>query len=445
MRREEIADARAQHPELADLCSALIDLANERGGPDNITVVAAHFEGDGLAEPSASEDVGYSVYHLPDGEVPGRGADDRADRHAGGDRAAAHAAQQPDARAAPDGRRALPHRRPARGLALTSPTEARLGTRLSWVAALSFASGLPYFFFTETVPVWLAASGMSLAGIGLASGASLPWVLKFLWAPVVDRIGSRRLWIRVCLGLLALTTAAFSGADPARHAGVLAALLLLYVTLSATQDIAIDAYTIEITHGRELGVANSVRIAAYRGASFVSSALLVWVAARYGWTGAYLGGAVLLGTLAAATLVLPSPAARERASRDPGRAHPRAARAARRLGRDPVRPALQARHLGHGADDQAVLGRARDSHSTRSRHSPPAGCSRPSPAPRSAASSRRGSASFMGCGRWDWCSCSRAWATPRPRRAASARTRSPRRRCSRISPPALARRRFSPS
>ena len=175
------------------------------------------------------------------------------------------------------------------------------------MGALSFASGLPYFFINETVPVWLAASGMSLAGIGLASGASLPWVLKFLWAPLVDRLGSRRLWIRLCLALLALTTAALAGADPARHAGQLGALLLLYVTLSATQDIAIDAYTIETTHGRELGVANSVRIAAYRSASFVSSALLVWVAARRGWPGAFLAGAALLGALGLATLLIPSP------------------------------------------------------------------------------------------------------------------------------------------
>ena len=59
-------------PELSDLCGALIDLANERGGPDNITVVAAHFEGDGLPEPSEAEDVGYAVYHLPDGDGRGR-------------------------------------------------------------------------------------------------------------------------------------------------------------------------------------------------------------------------------------------------------------------------------------------------------------------------------------------------------------------------------------
>ncbi len=202
----------------------------------------------------------------------------------------------------------MPDRRAARGLALTSPALGRLGPRLGWLAVLSFASGLPYFFINETVPVWLAASGMSLAGIGLASGASLPWALKFLWAPLVDRLGNRRVWIRIGLGLLALTTAVLAGADPARHAGQLAALLLVYVTLSATQDIAIDAYTIETTHGRELGVANSVRIGAYRGASFVSSALLVWVAGRHGWRATFFTGAVLLALLAAATLVVPSPA-----------------------------------------------------------------------------------------------------------------------------------------
>ena len=85
-------------------------------------------------------------------------------------------------------------------------TTAPLRTRLAWLGGLSFASGLPYFFFNETIPLWLAQEGMSLAGIGLATGASMPWVLKFLWAPVVDRLGSRRTWIRACLVLLAAVT-----------------------------------------------------------------------------------------------------------------------------------------------------------------------------------------------------------------------------------------------
>jgi serine/threonine protein phosphatase PrpC len=70
VRREEFPAMAREHAELADLCGALIDRANERGGPDNITVVAAHFEGEGLPEPSAMEDVGYSEYHLPDADLP---------------------------------------------------------------------------------------------------------------------------------------------------------------------------------------------------------------------------------------------------------------------------------------------------------------------------------------------------------------------------------------
>jgi len=68
VRREEFARMAREWPELADLCGALIDLANERGGPDNITVVAARFEGDALPEPDPAEDVGYQVYQLPDNE-----------------------------------------------------------------------------------------------------------------------------------------------------------------------------------------------------------------------------------------------------------------------------------------------------------------------------------------------------------------------------------------
>jgi protein phosphatase len=68
VKREEFSAIVAANPELSDLCGALIDLANERGGTDNITVVTARFDGDGLPEPSASEDVGYAVYHLAAGD-----------------------------------------------------------------------------------------------------------------------------------------------------------------------------------------------------------------------------------------------------------------------------------------------------------------------------------------------------------------------------------------
>jgi protein phosphatase len=71
VRREEFATLARQYPDPQALCSALIDLANGRGGPDNITVVTALFEGDGLPEPNGVETVGYQTYHLPQASPPG--------------------------------------------------------------------------------------------------------------------------------------------------------------------------------------------------------------------------------------------------------------------------------------------------------------------------------------------------------------------------------------
>jgi serine/threonine protein phosphatase PrpC len=68
VRRKEFAEQVAAHPDLPSLCSALIDLANERGGPDNITIVAARFDGEGLPKPSEAEGVGYRVFDLPEKE-----------------------------------------------------------------------------------------------------------------------------------------------------------------------------------------------------------------------------------------------------------------------------------------------------------------------------------------------------------------------------------------
>ena len=69
VRREEFAQMVTSSPDLPTLCSSLIDLANERGGPDNVTVVAVQFEGEGLPAADSADDAGYEVYHLPDPEV----------------------------------------------------------------------------------------------------------------------------------------------------------------------------------------------------------------------------------------------------------------------------------------------------------------------------------------------------------------------------------------
>jgi MFS transporter, PAT family, beta-lactamase induction signal transducer AmpG len=203
-------------------------------------------------------------------------------------------------------------------VAVTSSTEAidqeqpagvsaPLRTRLAWLAALSFASGFPFGLVNETLPVYLRTHGAGLVEIGLISAVSFPWTFKFIWAPLVDRIGTRRQWIVACLCSLTLLTLVLGTMELAQLARWFWLILVLLVTLSATQDVAIDAYTIEATTTRELGVANSVRIAAYRISMFTAGGLLIWLAGRHGWPFSFVTGATLIGALTVAALFIPEP------------------------------------------------------------------------------------------------------------------------------------------
>jgi PAT family beta-lactamase induction signal transducer AmpG len=192
---------------------------------------------------------------------------------------------------------------------------APLPVRLAWLAALSFASGFPFGLVNETLPVYLRIHGAGLVEIGLVSAASFPWTFKFLWSPLVDRLGTRRQWIAACMAGLTTLTLVLALVDLAHLARWFWLLLVVMVTLSATQDIAIDAYTIEATSTRELGVANSVRIGAYRVSMFIAGGLLIWLAGRTDWTTSFQAGTAILGLLTLATLLLPSA---ERAEVQPG-------------------------------------------------------------------------------------------------------------------------------
>lgn len=185
-----------------------------------------------------------------------------------------------------------------------SRLDAPLRTRLAWIAAIAFASGFPFGFFSELLPVYLRSRGVGLAEIGLLSTLSLPWALKFLWAPFVDRIATRRRWIMAAQLGIAMTLAAMlitgAGSGP-----VFFALVFALVALSATQDIAVDAYTIEISDRSELGPANGVRVTAYRLAMITAGGALVAASAAIGWTAVFAVAAVLFLGLAALTSRLP--------------------------------------------------------------------------------------------------------------------------------------------
>lgn len=173
--------------------------------------------------------------------------------------------------------------------------------KLGWVAVLYFAEGFPFGIAIDNLPVYFRVHGVSLADIGLLSLLGAPWTLKVLWAPLVDRYGERRHWITAALLVMAALLALLPELDPARPGFWMWALLLLFTTASATQDVAIDAYTIGLLSPGEEGVANGVRVSAYRAALVVGGGGLVVLAGTLGWPVIFrIGAALLLGLAAAA-------------------------------------------------------------------------------------------------------------------------------------------------
>jgi PAT family beta-lactamase induction signal transducer AmpG len=166
--------------------------------------------------------------------------------------------------------------------------------KLLWVAVLYFTEGFPFGLFMDTLPVYLRFQGVSLTEIGLLSLVGLPWTLKFLWAPAVDLWGSRRAWIWICQALMVVPLLSLAILTRADLTWTLWTILVVLAILSATQDIAIDAYTIELLDKKELGPANGVRVTAYRVALIGAGGVFVAAAGLFGWPAVFIGAAVTL-------------------------------------------------------------------------------------------------------------------------------------------------------
>lgn len=179
----------------------------------------------------------------------------------------------------------------------------RLGMRSILVLVLlGFASGLPLFLTGSTLKAWMTQEGMDLKTIGAFSLVTLPYSLKVFWAPVLDRFtlplfGRRRGWMLATQGGMALTLAALALRQP--QAGLLAIVLLAIAVAftSASFDIAVDAWRAEALTQSQLGLGNSIHIAAYRVAMLVSGGGALIFAAQVGWRQTYLAmaGLTVLG------------------------------------------------------------------------------------------------------------------------------------------------------
>ena len=151
-----------------------------------------------------------------------------------------------------------------------------------------FTSGLPLYLLLNLLPAWLYTEGISLKAIGLMTLIQFPYTWKFLWAPLVDRytppwLGRRRGWMaatQVALLALIALLGTFSPQVELQTVVILAALLAF---VSATQDIAIDAYRRELLPDHELGLGNSVHVNAYRIAGLVPGSLSLILADHLPW------------------------------------------------------------------------------------------------------------------------------------------------------------------
>ncbi|MEM7050860.1 MAG: MFS transporter [Acidobacteriota bacterium] len=172
--------------------------------------------------------------------------------------------------------------------------------RLSVLWVLYFVQGLPYGFQILALPVYLRGEGVSLTGIGLASALGLPWLLKFLWSPLVDRyrhgpLGARRSWILPLQGGLAATC--FLAATLSATDG-LTELLLLVLAMNfcaATLDVAVDGLAVDLLRPEELGYGNIAQVVGYKIGILTGGGLLVWASQWVGWKGLFLAmGALVL-------------------------------------------------------------------------------------------------------------------------------------------------------
>jgi PAT family beta-lactamase induction signal transducer AmpG len=180
--------------------------------------------------------------------------------------------------------------------------------------ALGFSSGLPFLLIFDTLSAWLREVGLSLEVIGFFSLATLVFSFKFLWAPLVDRtrvpvlttwLGHRRSWMLVCQALVMLGLWLISLADPTTGLARMATLAVFVGFCAATQDIAIDAWRIEIADVSRQGIMASAYQWGYRAATLTAGAAPLFLASSFGWNVSYGVMAALMGIGIVATLAAP--------------------------------------------------------------------------------------------------------------------------------------------
>lgn len=182
---------------------------------------------------------------------------------------------------------------------------------------LGFSSGLPFFLSGNTLGYWLRDVGVTLQAIGFLSWVGLAYSLKFLWAPVIDRVdaplfgrlGRRRGWMLMAQLLVAVGLIGLAVRGPGHGLAVVGEFALLVAFASSTQDIVVDAWRIEAaSDSDELGLLSAAYQLGYRAAILLTDAVILIIANHFNWPISYMTMAALMAIGIAASLVAVEPA-----------------------------------------------------------------------------------------------------------------------------------------
>jgi PAT family beta-lactamase induction signal transducer AmpG len=184
------------------------------------------------------------------------------------------------------------------------------------VSLLSFSSGLPLGLVWIAIPDWMRDGGVDIRIVGMVTLAHAPWVFKMLWSPLMDRyvppwLGRRRGWIAVAQVALFATTLGLAGlGDHPDTPWVIVALAFAIAFASASQDIVIDAYAVDVLRKEEQGVAVGLRTAVYRAAMFLAGGLAITALSVISWPAVNVMLAVLYLPMLVITRFAPEPEVR---------------------------------------------------------------------------------------------------------------------------------------
>ncbi len=180
------------------------------------------------------------------------------------------------------------------------------------ILLLGFSSGLPLFLTSTTLQAWMTKEGVSLASIGLFSLVALPYSLKFLWSPLLDRyvppfMGRRRGWLVITQIALILAISCMFFQQPKQALQLLAVNAIAIAFFSASQDIAFDAYRTDVLDEPEMGAGAAITVLGYRLALVITGSLALVLADQLPWNVVYLfmAGLMLVGLVS--TFFAPEP------------------------------------------------------------------------------------------------------------------------------------------